>query len=115
MAFKSRKPRFSLRTLIILTTLVCIYLGCWFPTATQGVSDVQKRINSEAEATRKLPMPRAPLFLETTRTRLLLMTPSPITSTTSTYYVWFFGWVAKLPFTTTRAGTLADDADEIGF
>jgi hypothetical protein len=112
MGFKTRKLRFSLRMLIILTTLVCIYLGCWFPTATLGVRDVQKRISSD---TRKLPIPRAPLLLESTRTIQLLMTPSPITTTTSSYYVWFFGWVAKLPFTTTRAGTLADDPDVIGF
>lgn len=32
--------RFSVRTLMVLVTLVCVYLACWRLTATVGVTDV---------------------------------------------------------------------------
>lgn len=37
-------PRFSVRTLVILVTLVCCYAACWGPTKTRGVRDVEQRL-----------------------------------------------------------------------
>src|SRR3954465_5276826 len=53
-----RKPRFSLRILLILMTIACLYLGCWFPTATSGVRDINDRYSKPSR-------PMAPLFLVT--------------------------------------------------
>ncbi len=40
---KRWRPRFSVRTLVILVTLVCCYAACWGPTKTRGVEDVPRR------------------------------------------------------------------------
>ena len=37
------RPRFSVRTLVILLTLVCCYAACWGPTKRHGVDDVWGR------------------------------------------------------------------------
>ena len=37
---KRWRPRWSLRTLVILVTLVCCYAACWGPTNTNGIEDV---------------------------------------------------------------------------
>lgn len=38
--FRRFRPRFSLRTLLIAVTLLCVYCGLWSLTASQGVSSV---------------------------------------------------------------------------
>jgi hypothetical protein len=37
---KRWRPRFSIRTLVIVVTLVCCYAACWGPTKRWGVVDV---------------------------------------------------------------------------
>src|SRR5438128_1940174 len=49
-------PRFSLRMLLIVLTIACLYLGCWFPTATTGVRDIYERYSAQTK-------PKAPLLL----------------------------------------------------
>jgi hypothetical protein len=39
---KRWRPRFSVRTLVVVVTLVCCYAACWGPTKRQGVEDVMK-------------------------------------------------------------------------
>jgi acyl carrier protein len=37
------RPRFSMRTFLIVVTLACGYAACWWPTKTRGVADVRNR------------------------------------------------------------------------
>ena len=102
------RPRFSIRTLVIVATLVCCYAACWGPTKRRGVDDVKKgpderyrRWVQEYKAKNDQPWyildkrhdvsVIAPLFLRL-RTETVLRGPR------DTYYFWFFGYVAKLPY-----------------
>jgi len=88
----TRKPRFSLRSLLILVTIACLYLACWFPTATSGVRDINARYSMRSR-------PIAPLFLVTdiyeTRTDNGAML-TIVTQRTRMHYFWFFGWSVYL-------------------
>jgi hypothetical protein len=110
-------PRFSLRTLAIVVTLVCCYAACWGPTKTRGVSDVVRHVDPE----RAKRMSGARVIISPNGTRLRPVSPSWISPTWGTsatfgesatmpllvginfnatrhYYFWFFGYVAKLPY-----------------
>ena len=41
---KRWRPRFSVRTLVIVVTLVCCYAACWGPTNKWGVADVERSL-----------------------------------------------------------------------
>jgi hypothetical protein len=107
---KQWRPRFSVRTLVIVVTLVCCYAACWGPTKTQGVQDVLHRISGVSrehyivavttktrsgnnicygDATARLPLLTEVLVIEYTTVEDVF---------TRRYYFWFFGYVAKLPF-----------------
>jgi hypothetical protein len=45
---KRWRPRFSVRTLVIVVTLVCCYMACWRPTKRRGVADVQDNTSSHS-------------------------------------------------------------------
>jgi len=87
---KRWRPRFSVRTLVIVVTLVCCYAACWGPTNRRGKGDVRYaprpdgREGNHGVATFAI----APLFIRR---------EEPYTRERS-YYFWFFGYVAKLPY-----------------
>jgi len=98
---KRWRPRFSIRTLVVVVTLVCCYAACWGPTKTRGVKDV---LNHVQEVDAKLYPSEQGYF-----PGLTLNTSSPSVplivgidyfqgQTARRYYFWFFGYVAKLPF-----------------
>jgi hypothetical protein len=91
------RPKFTLKALVALVTLMCAYLACWGPTQGRGIVDVARRIVSE------LP----PLgwvrqdFVDT----LDAASPMPLIVSVNRgdyscreYYVWFFGFTARLPY-----------------
>ena len=88
-----RRPTFSVRTLVVVVTLVCCYLGLWETTKRRGTSDVlAKTLKYDVKAI-------APLLVATGETKL---SDGHVTYTPDTpirrYYFWFFGYVAKLPY-----------------
>lgn len=95
---RTRNPkvlRFSLRSLLIATLVVGLYFACGPLTKGRGVADVTKyqRANQLHEIT---PEYVAPLVL-----KCWVSTHSQAnraTTITTTYYVWFFGFVKLLPF-----------------
>ena len=90
---KRWRPRFSVRTLVIVVTLVCCYLGLWEATKRQGRSDVLvETLRYDVKAI-------APLIVATGETKLGdgNLTYTPVTPIRR-YYFWFFGYVVKLPF-----------------
>jgi len=46
---KRWRPKFSVRTLATLRTLVCGYAACWGPTKKQGVQDLHNAHWEDAE------------------------------------------------------------------
>lgn len=94
------RPRFSVRTLIVIVTLVCCYAACWLPTKTTGVDDVRDRAGQAAQIGEVLPI--SPLLV---RTDEMFFETTPIGSSLSIkfrskrrYYVWLFGHVVQLPY-----------------
>ena len=80
---KRWRPRFSVRTLVILVTLVCCYAACWGPTKTKGVEDVDNHVWPASHEAVSATMPLV-VEIKWFGGRL--------------YYFWFFGYVAKLPY-----------------
>ncbi len=99
---KRWRPRFSVRTLVIVVTLVCCYAACWGPTKKWGVVDVTK-YRAAPWADR---LGLSPVFVPATATAPLILVVDKTTmaylgaprETTRHYYFWFFGYVAKLPY-----------------
>ncbi len=92
---KRWRARFSIRTLVIVVTLVCLYAACWGPTKTRGVKDV---IASET---------RSGTIVHDTSLVIPLVVPIHWEGGTPSrpkwvehwdYYYWFFGYTAKLPY-----------------
>ncbi len=81
MAGMKFRPRFSIRTLAIVVTLVCCYFGAW-------------RLTNNHAGPNEVPMPFVICGEEST-------TPaapgSPKKVLRWHYYFWFFGYVRKLP------------------
>ena len=91
-------PRFGLRTLLAILLVCAMYFALGQPTKTLGVRDVSRELGQNARAQYK-----APLLLEWPVASVEFSRQSGreighITERRS-YYVWFFGAVAKLPFT----------------
>ena len=96
---KRWRPRWSVRTLVILVTLACAYFACWGPTHDNAGTDVVSyalsvRLPHTAwsfdGATTLLP-----LFIRIDETESL---PRGKAIEYRRYYFWFFGYVARLPY-----------------
>ncbi|MEM6691991.1 MAG: hypothetical protein AAF664_21360 [Planctomycetota bacterium] len=87
--------RFSLRSLLLLAFVAGIYFACGPSTKANGAKDVAEyqRANHLHQIT---PTYVAPLLLS-----CWVSTENPVNRTTTTtysYYIWLFGYVARLPF-----------------
>ena len=95
---KRWRPRFSLRTLVILVTLVCCYAACWGPTKRQGVADVTDRIEGEFYYSPPLNIAGK----QDMRARSSVVVPFVVQheylNGTRENYFWFFGYVARLSY-----------------
>ena len=100
---KRRLPVFSIRTLLIVMTLLCAYAACWWPTKVMGTGNVDSYLvddydfNYPSEAI-------APLVLSNVAERQLapelieqgfLSSGSP--DICRRYYLWIAGFVVPLP------------------
>ena len=90
-ASRCGRARFTLRSLMSVTTLVCVYLACWEITRTKGIEDVvMMGVTTEPfgdfDTQRKWTQPSSPI-------------PFVVGSglVTRDYYFWFFGYVIELP------------------
>lgn len=107
-------PRFRLRTLIALFTLaVCLIPVCWWATKTEGRDDAARRYmridgrmfgyNATPNATAVFPFVLRVNVFHSNYSSLPWTNRGPVLERQfeDFYCVWFFGIVAKLPFTTT--------------
>ena len=100
---KRWRPRFSLRTLVILVTLVCCYAACWGPTKTRGVDDVMEPKYQLVEIYygAKNPTDRqVDSYYEFVNASAIMPLVVGVgrPEYERRYYFWFFGYVAKLPY-----------------
>lgn len=100
---KRWRPRFTVRTLVVVMTLVCCYMACWMVTERQGVSDVYhftaSKLEDQGHKTALDWQDFMPEFLNASANTPFLVGLDTLTSpTTHRYYFWFFGYVAELPF-----------------
>ena len=111
---KRLRPRFSIRTLAILITLICCYAACWGPTKRRGVEDVMKHTTEgKPDPTSYVYVgPGEPPLAPFLYTRPVPEFPCILTDVilgrdikSRRYYFWFFGYVAKLPYERNIADT----------
>jgi hypothetical protein len=79
------RPRFSLQTLAIVVTLVCVYFGLWEVTKRYGVPAVA----APKAAFRSSPAPLVVRYQQD---------PDDLFGDKPVYYVWLFGPIFRLPF-----------------
>jgi len=89
---KRFRPKFSVRTLVIVVTLICCYAACWGPTKTRGVQDVIHYLDQGTIP--QFHMTRI-VWGESGTTPLLV---GVNVNETRYYYLWLFGGIVKLPF-----------------
>jgi hypothetical protein len=103
---RSRWLRFSLRGLIVLTTVACMYFACWIPTKTTGVVDVIAYFSGKYQdkpAAHAVPV--APLLLRVTAERSDLSGTTLSRVKESAYCFWILGATVEVPFTATSTTT----------
>ena len=99
---KRWRPGFSLRTLVIFVTLVCVYFGAWEATKTFGVPAVEEfAVKGHGEFGRRIADPHSPMPFCVHVTRHRLDYPSPaggglMMRYYRRYYLWFFGLIVHL-------------------
>ena len=90
------RPRFSVRTMVIIVTLLCTYLGCWRATQSIGTRDVKLLLGRQVGKTESaVPFTvsiHELVHFDSDARRLMGI------ERTRHYYFWFFGYVAKLPY-----------------
>ena len=96
---KRWRPRFSVRTLVVVVTLVCLYLAGRIPTERQGLDDVHRYVAAR-------PGQNWPRNASTPFPLIVGIDDMTISANTSLrqfdvrrrYYFWFFGLVIPLPY-----------------
>jgi hypothetical protein len=99
------KPQFSLKLVLLLTTAVCLYFTCWRVTTTLGVKVVEVKL---------APMNGGEVYVEPTAPFVLSHSVARIRRTPwgrelvqgRTLYLWAFGCVVELPFSTERVSNM---------
>jgi hypothetical protein len=102
------RPRFSLRTLGVVVTLICAYFGAWEATKRYGVPSGSRWVVSgdsslspsgndyDRVVAAWSPLPLAVVCDET----------GPFINETRRYYLWLFGAMIKLPYESELMGPL---------
>lgn len=98
------RPRFSLRTLFVLVTLMCVYFAAWEVTKRNGIGYFEQRLVMRtwlaADDPFYSPMPFvvgvADLYPEHSYPPIYSMT-STATPPTERHFIWFFDWTWETP------------------
>src|SRR6185436_2058202 len=98
------RPRFSLRTLLVLVTLTCIYFAAWEVTKRKGVENLAW--NDPFSVDFRSPMPFVVLKSDYDVFTPIMMTHDRIVN------VWFFGWTWKTPIRSEVESLIFDPIDD---
>ena len=92
------RPRWSVRSLLIVVALVAAYLACWQPTHVEGIDDVRLRVDTEAVNSADIVV-IAPLILRVDESHWYwgCWRTSEGCPANRHYYIWFFGLCVELP------------------
>ncbi|MCE9544341.1 MAG: hypothetical protein K8T25_02295 [Planctomycetia bacterium] len=93
---KNFRPRFSIRTLFVVTTVVGVYFGLLEATKRMGVEDVKNHLTQEDQWVENEDIfVKAPLIVEAGGYVHIGGLDAPLSSLTwqRQYYFWFFGYV----------------------
>ena len=94
---KRWRPQFSMRTLVIVVTLVGLYFGSWELTKHRGIGLVAPETR-RMDRVAPLPFDSAPAPFVVSRERYYGIPPK--CGDYREYHIWFFGFTAPLPFET---------------
>jgi len=95
---KRWRLRFSVRTLVVLVTLVCCYVACWGPTKGQGVADAVRHADDEFDRWQEATPDIGHVYEPNTGEALAPLIVRVDNIHVTRYYFCFFGCVAKLPY-----------------
>ena len=119
------RPRFSIRTLAIVVTLVCAYFGAWemtkgaavrqqrrcriysldgkelLPTQAMNFSEQQTKLLNENIAFSIVETSDSPAPCVIARNEVMIFSAPVREPNRRTYHLWFFGHIVKLPFEST--------------
>ena len=92
---KFLRLRFSLRTLLVLVTLVCVYLAAWEATKRYGVPEFTRRMNPSMET----PDASSPMPFIVGVTDVVELTDDLGQNSVHMrcHFFWFFGWTWETP------------------
>lgn len=99
--------RFSVRTLVIVLTLVCAYFGAWEATKNRGtiIHEWEKRAENEPTSAEAI------LPLVIAQNEIVVTHPKPnstVMTGTRRYYLWLFGPKIRLPYETPHPFVVVD-------
>ncbi len=103
MRIPKLSPRFSLRTLLVLVTLVCVYFGCWEITKRYGVPAVDSMDNGILVSS---PMP---FVVGCYRLYDKYYGRHDKWEFRREHYLWIFGFSVRTPF----SWVIGDDGDNL--
>jgi hypothetical protein len=86
------RPRFSLRLLIVVVTLICAYFGAWEATKRFGVNHVERLAADQNEAVNMAVIAPVPFLV------YRVEGDEPYSGLFKRYYLWFPGISIRLPF-----------------
>jgi hypothetical protein len=92
------RPRFSVRTLAIFVTLVCVYFAAWEATKTSGVIDILPSAPSHENLISPIPLV---LSRDVNGERNYWRDSNTYVSqgyVRRQYFIWLFGPIIKLPY-----------------
>jgi len=92
-----RRPRFSIRALLLAVTLVALYFAAWEMTKRSGIGLVApERQIADIPSPRARPFDSCPAPFVVSRERYYGLPPKY--GDFREYHFWFFGYTVKLPF-----------------
>jgi len=94
---KRWRPRFSIRSLVVVVTLAATYFACWDATKRYGVDQVEDHCSAIGDTAI---IDQAKIVVDGGSPIPLVVQFETFSSRDSYchYYFWFFGYVAKLPY-----------------
>jgi hypothetical protein len=93
-----KRPQFSMRTLAIVVSAICVYFGAWEMTKRLGVRDTTHLLQEYADNGRVIVAAITPPAEESPMPFVIRRAEYGYMSGTYQYYLWFFGFRWKAPY-----------------